>query len=112
MNVLLDSSKIAGEHVHLIKRNVLLDAFSFAHHVNAFEVFILVKSSDVTRVKNVVNILDHLLVDNLSIAEQERRGFAFHSSLHKAGLKVFSPVGHVVAFDDLNLEALLIAHVG
>jgi hypothetical protein len=59
---------------------------------------------------HVIDILDHLLVDNFGITEKESSGFSLNTSLHQATLKIISPIKHRVTFNDFDLVAFLVAH--
>jgi hypothetical protein len=90
---------------------LLSHTLSLTNVHNSFHIFLFVKSWNITRVKDVIDILKHLLVNNLSVDEQEGSGLSFNSSLGKASLQVVSPVSHGVPFNDLNLVKLEAADV-
>jgi hypothetical protein len=80
MDVGLNSCQIAGEHVHLIDRQSLLSAVSLTHLEDVFLILIFVEPGYISRVEDVVDILQHLLVDDLCVAEEEHSGFRLTAS--------------------------------
>lgn len=56
VNVSFDSYQILSEDVDFSWRNVLLDAVSFAGWRNVFHLFLLVDTSDIARIENVIDI--------------------------------------------------------
>lgn len=71
MDVPFNPCEIAGEHVHFVKGNILLQAFSFSNSVNRLKVFCLIECRHITGVQDIVDILYHLLVYDLSITKEE-----------------------------------------
>jgi hypothetical protein len=71
VDVPLDSSKILLEHIQEIDWQVLFHAHGLANLVDGFEVFLLVETSHITTVKDVVNVFKHRLIDDLSVDEDE-----------------------------------------
>jgi len=69
MDVCLDSKQVLTKHVHLVQGHLFSLAFLLTNHVDAFIVFIFVQLWYVTGVKHIVDILEHLLVDNLCVDE-------------------------------------------
>ena len=106
MDVLLNAVQIALEHVHFVHRQALPRALGLSNVVDGLEVLILVEAGHVTRIQNVVDVFQHLLVDDLRVHEEERGRFGLHASLHQAGLSVLSPVAHGVTLNDLDLIKL------
>ena len=104
MNVLLDSSNISSEHIHLCNLNVLLHANDLTNLKNWLVIFNFIKVWHITRVQNIVDIFKHLFIDNLSVNKQERGLFVFNSSLHKGFFDILAPVAHTVTLNDFDLE--------
>lgn len=69
MDVLLDPHQILREDIHLGGRDIPLGALRLAIRDNLIVVLLLVNTRDITAIEDVVDILQHLLVDDLSIAE-------------------------------------------
>ena len=104
MDVLLQSTDILSEHVHLCDLDILLHTELLSDLIYWLIVFTLVEVGNITTVEDVVDILKLLLFDDLCIDEEERSRFVVHTSLHKHLFDILSPVGHSVSLDDLNLE--------
>ena len=85
-------------------------ALLLTHSENALEVLGLVELGNVSGVEYVVDIFQHLLVDDLGIHKQERGDLGFDTCLHQAELKIVSPICHVVSLYDLDLIELIVAH--
>ena len=66
------------------------------------------KIDEAIKWQNVVDILKHLLVYDLSIDEQEAGLSVLATGLHESFLGILSPVLHSVTFDDFNLEELVV----
>lgn len=112
VNVSLHLAKVALEHVHLRDLKILLHTEQLSDLEDRLKVLILIEIWHITRVEDVVNILKHLLVHNLSVDEEEGGGLVLDSCLHQGLLYVLTPVLHVIALDDLNLEELIVSHEG
>lgn len=112
MNVTLNSAQVLLEHVHLGDGDLLLHAELLTDLKDGVHVFKLVEIWHVTTVKDVVDILKLLLLDDLSINKQEGGGLVIATSLHEGFLHIFTPVGHIVAFDDLDLEEFVVGAEG
>lgn len=112
MHISLDTVQVATEHVHLVDGQLSAVALVLTNSKDGLEIFSLVQLWDVTRVQDSVDVLEHILVDNLSINKQESSLFGLDTSLHQDEFKIIAPVGHGVALDDLNLEDLERVHVG
>jgi hypothetical protein len=108
VDVALNSLNITTEDVHFVGLHVLFDAIGLAGLLDLLKVLFLVDVGHVTRVKDVVDIFEHLFVDDLSIHEKETDGFVVHTRLHQTLLDVFAPGSHVVVFDHLDLEDLIV----
>lgn len=82
MNVLLDTLGVLGHKVHLVWRETLTCALNLAYREDWIKVFSPVETGNLTRVKDVVDVLKHLLVDDLRVDEDKGRRLAFNTSLH------------------------------
>ena len=71
MDVSLHSDQVTGEDVHFVRLETLLDALSFAGGLDVLEVLVGVDTRHVAAVQDVVHVLQHLLVDDLGVAEEE-----------------------------------------
>jgi hypothetical protein len=71
VDVSLYSDKILSKDIDLCRRNILFDTVSLACSCNVLHVFLLIDAGHVSTVQNIVDVLKHLLIDNLSVAEQE-----------------------------------------
>ena len=67
MDVSLDSVEIHSEDVHFVWLHISLQALCFAVSGYIFEVFILIEIGDIAAVEDVVDILQHLLINNLRV---------------------------------------------
>jgi len=65
--VLPETTKILLEHIHLCDLDVFLHAGSLTNFVDRFEVFNLVQVWHITSVKDVVDVFELKLADNLSV---------------------------------------------
>lgn len=110
MHVGFHSLQVLAKHVHLVDCKSLLLAGCFTNSKDALKVFSLVQLRNITRVEHIINVLKHLLVDNLGINEQEGSYQTTYTTLHQAELEVISPIGHVVSFDNLNIVQFIVAH--
>lgn len=108
MNVLLDASQVALEHVHLVNSEASSGTLSLSDHVDPFKVLCLVESWNIARVQNIVDVFKHLLVDDLGVHKEERCGLAIDTSLHENSLGILSPITHGVTLDDLNLVQFVV----
>ncbi len=75
MDVSLHSDQILREYVGLCWWKTFLSTVAFACGCDVLHIFLLVNACHITTVKYAVDILQHLLVDDLSVAEQETDGF-------------------------------------
>lgn len=71
MSVSLDLSNVALEHVHLCYLKLFLHADQLTNLVNRLQVFSFVEIWNITSIQNIVDILKHLLIDDLSINKEE-----------------------------------------
>ena len=107
MDVLPDSTQIALENVHLGYLQVLGDTLSLANWCDALHIFCFVQIRNVTRVKNVVDILEHLFVDDLRVHKEEASWLILNTCLHQHFLDIISPIRHSIAFNDFDLLELV-----
>lgn len=91
MNVPFDSDEVLREDIHLGGLDVSFDTFSLTSTQYLIDVFILVDACHITTIEYVVEILKHLLVDDLRITKQKREGFIFHTSDHESSLHILPP---------------------
>ena len=80
VNVSLDSCTIHWENVHFVWLEVLFCAVSFAIRHDVLHILIVVEVCNVTGVQDVVYILQHLLVDDLSVDKKEGWRFVLDTS--------------------------------
>lgn len=83
MNVGLHSVEIALEHIHLCNSNLFTCAFNLTDSHDGLFVFSFIKSGNITRVKNGVNVFKHIFVNNLGINEHKRGCFSLNTTNHK-----------------------------
>ena len=107
MSVLHDTAKVSGEHVHLRNSDLLLNALVFTDLENRLHIFNSVQVWHITTIEDIVDVLEHLLIHDLGVDEEEGCWLVLDTSLHEANFDVFSPVHHAVALDYLDLEQLL-----
>lgn len=69
VNVSLDSDQILGEDVGFCWRKTFLRAISLTSCRDILHIFLLVDTGYVATVENVVDVFQHLLVDDLSVTE-------------------------------------------
>lgn len=107
MTVGLDSIQVLLEHVHLADSDSFTLALLATYSHDRLLILGLVQAWHVTRVKDSVNILKHILIDDLGIDKQESGGFCLNTTLHKHGLQVVAPITHLVTLYHFDLEALV-----
>ena len=71
MDVCLKSTKVLLEHVHLSNWYLFLHTELLSYLKDRFHIFKFVQIRHITSIKNIVDIFELLLFDNLSINEQE-----------------------------------------
>lgn len=81
MNVGLNSIQVLLEHVHLVNSDTLTCAFGSADGHDGFFVLSLVQAWHITRVQNCVDVLKHVLVNDLSVNKHEGGLFALNTTL-------------------------------
>jgi len=67
VDVCLKSTKVLLEHVHLSDWDLFLHAELLSYLKNRFHIFKFVKIRHITSIKNIVDIFELLLFDNLGI---------------------------------------------
>ena len=110
MNILLDAADVTSEHIHLCDLDVLLHADYLTDLKDGFVIFELVQVGYITGIKNIVYILKHLLVDDLSVDKQERGLLVVNTSLHEGFFDILTPIAHTVSLDDFDLEELVVGN--
>lgn len=108
VDVANDTGQVGHEHVQNGHSDTLIDTRVLTNLLDGFHVFLLVEIGYITTIEDVVDILEHLLVDNLGVDKDEGGWFVLNSSLHEHCLYIFAPVHHTIALDDFNLEHFLI----
>jgi hypothetical protein len=93
-----------------------LETFLHAKELTNLEewlkVLSLVEVRYITGIEDVVDVLQHLLVDDLGVHKDESCGFIVNTSLHQGFLCIVSPVLHAVALNDLNRGRLVVRNEG
>lgn len=112
MDITLDSVDIADKHVVSVDRDSSFETSLFTNFVDTLEVLSLVEVRNITSIQNIVDVFELLLIDDLSIDEQESGCLVVNTTLHQTLLSIFSPVRHTITFDNLNLEAFVSGHEG
>jgi len=112
VHVSLYLSEITSEHVHYRNWQVLLLAELTTDFVDWVQVLLLVQVGNVTGIQHIIDVLEHLLIHDLGIDEEETCCLVFGACLHQSFLGILSPVLHSVAFDDFNLEEPVVCEEG
>lgn len=112
MDVSLNLSEVASEHVHDRDLDTLFLADLATHFVDWLHVLSLVQVWNISCIEDVIDVLKHLLVDNLRIDKEETRLSVLSTCLHECLLGILSPVLHSVALNDLNLEQFVVSYEG
>ncbi len=112
MDVLLDSGQIDRENVHFVGLQSLLHAVSLAAIHYFFHVFLVVEIGHVPRVEHVVEVFEHLLVNDLGVHEQETEWLVLEACAQQSFLDVVPPVFHRIVFDNLDLPQAVVHYVG
>lgn len=74
MNVSFHSDEILSEDIDFGRRNILFNTVSLACGRNVLHIFLLIDTCHVSTIQDIIDVLEHLLIDNLRVAEQERNG--------------------------------------
>jgi len=69
MNVTFNSSEIHRKDVHFVGLKIFLRAVSLTIRNYILHILIVIEVSYISRVKNIIDVFKHLLVDDLSIGE-------------------------------------------
>ena len=112
VDILLQSSQVLLEHVHLSNRDLFLHAKLFAYFEDWLHILGLIEIGHITAIQNVIDVLKLLLPNDLSINKEEWSLFVFAASHHQCFLNIFAPVLHRVPFNDLNLEESIVSAEG
>ena len=67
MDVLLYANQILSVDVHFVRDNLPLLALDLAGFLYVVHLLLIIDVGDIPRIQNIVNILEHLLVDDLSV---------------------------------------------
>lgn len=81
MYVPFDSGQVDGEDIHFVRLQILFDALSLTLVHNGLEVVLFVKIGYITTIQNVIDVLEHLFVDDLGIHEKECYWLVLETSL-------------------------------
>ena len=71
MNVLLQSSEILLEHVHLCDWDLFFHAELLTNFKNRIQILQLVKVGHITSIEDVIDVFELLLLDYLGVHEEE-----------------------------------------
>lgn len=86
MDVGFDSVQVALKHVHLRDCDLLPCALNPPDVLYRLFIFSFVQPRHVTRVEHCVDIFKHVLIDDLSVYEEEGSRFALNTADHQNGL--------------------------
>ena len=103
MDVALDPGEVHAEDVHLVGLQVLLGAVALAVGHDVLHVLVVVEVGHVPGVEDIVDVLQHLLVDDLRVHEEEAEGLVLHPRGQQDVLYVLPPVLHRVVLYHLDL---------
>lgn len=107
MNVFAHCIQLAFEHVKRCLVQACLLAVLLGHFVLFLEVWCFLQVGDVACVEDTVHVLQHLVVYDLRVDQEECGRQSLRAGLHQAFLHVFLPVFiDSVVFCDFNLEQL------
>lgn len=71
VNISLNSGQIHRENVHLVRLESFLGAVTLTTVYDVFHVLFVVNVGHITTIQNVIDVLEHLLVDDLCVNEKE-----------------------------------------
>jgi len=111
VDVLLNSLDVASHEVHFVGDQALTCAFCLTDLIDRVKVFSPIEACNLTGVEDVIDVLEHLFIDNLGVDEDKSGGFVFNTGLHEHGLDVVAPITHRVTFDHLNLKLPVVRDV-
>lgn len=84
MDVLLDPDEVLREDVHLGRLDVALDALALTRRHDFIHVLLLVDASHIPGIEHVVQILQHLLINDLRVTEEEGHLLVLHTRDHES----------------------------
>jgi len=82
VNVLFNSCQVSLEHIHFVDSKVFAHTFLATNEIDWLEIFIFVKRRDIASIKDIVDVFNHLFIDNLSIYKQESCWLIVNTCLH------------------------------
>lgn len=94
VDIPLDSGQIHREDIHLVGLQILLHTVSLAVGYDILHILVVVEVGHIAAVEDVVDVLEHLFVDDLGVDEEEADGFVLDSCVEEDVFDVFTPVFH------------------